>query len=676
MPRTSVPPSHGFLTTLAGLLALLHAVLAVTATAEKSMTSDEIAHLVAGQAYNTRGDYRLQPENGNLPQRLAALPMTLAGVPQPPVTRESWRTADVWNYGHEFFYRQALLADQWLWLGRGIIALVSAATGLLVFFWSRALFGWRGGFLSLALLVFSPTFLAHGALATSDLVMTFFFVASVGSWWRHLERPGILWATISAVTLGLAFVAKFSCGLLPPMLALISVVWAVGEARRTSWGPTLRRLARSTVVHAVVTWLIIWTFYGFRFGAFAPGMPAGSSFNHGWEWILPGMGTSGSVIVWLRDHHLLPEAWLYGLTFVLQFSKARGAFMGGEYGVTGWVTFFPYAFAIKSTVPMLLLVGGTAIAGSLALARLRAKHGLAAALTHLRPLTPLLVLFAGYWATSLLSHLNIGHRHILPTYPVLFIAAGWLGRRIDGRGPLTALCILGALGWHVNESFKARPHYLAYFNEIVGGSRNGWLHLVDSSLDWGQDLPGLRRWLDANARGERVFLSYFGTGDPAYEGIRTTALPTLPDVGPPRPWHALKPGVYAISATMLQHVYSSVRGPWSLEREKEFQQLRASEPELLAYQNDPARRAELLRAAPAENWSLAWKRYEQLRFARLCHYLRVRPADAVIGHSIRIYRLNATEIAGATGPSLDAWRQLLERIVTDPRVTESVPAPR
>ena len=67
-------PSTAFLLALAVGLALLHATLAVTATAEKSMTSDEIAHLVAGQAYNTRRDYRLQPENGNLPQRLAALP--------------------------------------------------------------------------------------------------------------------------------------------------------------------------------------------------------------------------------------------------------------------------------------------------------------------------------------------------------------------------------------------------------------------------------------------------------------------------------------------------------------------------------------------------------------------------------------------------------------------------
>jgi len=130
--RPAYTPSSGFLVTLAVLLALAHAVLAVTATVDKSMTSDEIAHLTAGQSYNQRGDYRLQPENGNLPQRWAALPATLMGAPLPPTTTEHWRGADVWNYGHTFFYEQGLPAGTLLFLGRAMIALFSAATGLLI----------------------------------------------------------------------------------------------------------------------------------------------------------------------------------------------------------------------------------------------------------------------------------------------------------------------------------------------------------------------------------------------------------------------------------------------------------------------------------------------------------------------------------------------------------------
>lgn len=665
VPRPAAPPSHGFLNILAVLLALLHAVLAVTATTEKSMTSDEIAHLVAGHAYNTRGDFRLQPENGNLPQRLAALPMSVAHVPLPPTDLETWRTADIWNYGHAAFYGQGMLADQWLFLGRGMIALVSAATAFLVFLWSRALFGWRGGFLSLALYVFCPAFLAHGALATSDVVMTFCFVAALGAWWRHLQTPGWRWAVVSAAATGLAFVAKFSALLLPPMLAFTGLGWAAAEAARTGWKAPLRRLLRSTALHVLAAWVVIWGFYGFRYGAFAPELAEGATFNHGWGWMLHGIGLPAQVIWRLNEWRLLPEAWLYGLTFVLQFSRARGAFLNGDYSVTGWAMFFPFAFLVKTTLPLLLLLAGGAAGGVVAANRIRLREGAAALARRLLPLLPLAALFVVYWLTSVASNLNIGHRHILPTYPVLFIAAGWLGRWIDPRRPLLLAAIAGLTLWHAGASLRARPHYLAYFNPLVGGSANGWRHLVDSSLDWGQDLPGLKRWLDANVRdrSEPVFLSYFGTGDPAYEGIRATLLPTLPEVGAARPWHALAPGIYAIGATMLQHVYSSIRGDWTLELEREFQQLRAIEPTLLAYQRDPARRAELLQAAPAGNWTTTWKRYELLRFARLCHYLRVRTPDGVVGHSIRIYRLTADELRGAVGGSATEWRELIERTV-------------
>lgn len=659
VPRPASAPSYGFLTTLAVLLALAHAVLAVTATAEKSMTSDEIAHLTAGHAYNTLGDFRLQPENGNLPQRWSALPLALAGEPLPPTSLPTWRHADVWNFGHTFFFERTLAADQFLFLGRAMIALVSAATGLLIFFWSRAFFGWRGAFLSLALFAACPAFLAHGALATSDVMMVFFFLAGVGAWWRHLEHPGAAGAALSAGVFGLACVAKFSAVLLAPMFGLCAIAWLVPRWRAGAGRVALWRLARTTTLHLGVAWVTIWCFYGFRFSAFAPALAAGAGFYRGdWDWITTGLGWQRSVILALRDGHVLPEAFLYGFTFVLQFAKQRGAFLNGDYSVTGWVSFFPYAFAVKNTLPSLglLLVGGMA-AVRLGWTNLRAR---------LWPWTPLLALFGVYWVTSLASHLNIGDRHILPTYPVLFIAAGALGAWLDLRRPLAAAIVGGLTLWHIGEAWRARPNYLSYFNAIAGGQDNGWRHLVDSSLDWGQDLPALKVWLDTHAPRETVFLSYFGTGDAAYEGLRVRLLRTLPEVGPRHTEYALTPGVYAISATMLQQVYSPVNGEWTLAFEREFQSLRAIEPQLLAYQNDAARRANLVREVPAEKWEYGWLRYDWLRLARLCHYLRVRPADANINGSILVFRLTAAEIAGATGGSLRDWQALIERAVAAP----------
>jgi hypothetical protein len=664
VPRRELTPSPGFLTALAILLCLFHAILAVTATAGKSTTADEIAHVTAGHAYNTRNDYRLQPENGNLPQRLAALPLALAGEPLPTTALASWQESNVWKYGQSFFYKGGLSTDEFLWLGRGMIALTSAATGLLVFFWSRALFGVRGAFVSLALFVFCPTFLAHGALATSDTVMAFFFLASVGAFWRHLEKPGAGGALLSAVTLGLAFVAKFSAVLLPGMFAAIALVWIFGEQQRPHWRRNLGRLFRTTVIHAVAVWAIIWSFYGFRHSAFEVTNSGAGVFNHGWGWLLTDLGGPAKIIWTLNHYHVLPEAWLYGLTFVIQFSHARGAFLNGDYSLTGWVSFFPFTFVAKSTLPFLLLCLALTVAGLRALrSRLRTQTAVAA-LSWLRPITPLLVLFAVYWAFSLTSHLNIGHRHILPIYPVLFIWAGWFGLFLVRERSLAAAAVLALVAWHGIESFRIRPHYLAYFNGLVGGPENGWRHLVDSSLDWGQDLPTLKDWLDRNnPKNEPVFLSYFGSGDADYEGVRAKHLYFLSSTRPTSDYVQLEPGLYCVSATILVQVYGSPQGVWTNELEGEYQTLRAAEAVLAEYALQPGHRTELEKTYPASRWRQLIDRHETLRLARLCQYLRVRGPDANAGFSILIYRLTADEIQRATGTTA-AWRKLIEETAT------------
>src|SRR5438034_196674 len=50
-------------------LVLLWWVMAVSSVGQKSTTFDELAHLTAGYSYWLTGDFRLQPENGNLSQR-------------------------------------------------------------------------------------------------------------------------------------------------------------------------------------------------------------------------------------------------------------------------------------------------------------------------------------------------------------------------------------------------------------------------------------------------------------------------------------------------------------------------------------------------------------------------------------------------------------------------------
>jgi hypothetical protein len=369
----------------------------------------------------------------------------------------------------------------------------------------------------------------------------------------------------------------------------------------------------------------------------------------------------------LFEHHVLPQAWLAGLTQVLQHSHARAAFLNGEYSVTGWVHFFPFAFLVKTTVAFLLiclLTFGSALR-SFAV-RLRAAR-FSEAITWLRPATPLVVLFVVYWAMSLTSHLNIGHRHILPTYPFLFIVAGSLGRWVNWGRPLPAALVLVLASWHGVESLRIRPHYLAYFNQFAGGPDNGWRRLVDSSLDWGQDLPSLNAWLSRhNPRNEPVFLSYFGSGEPTYENLKVKRLFSLGLTKTSTAYVPLEAGIFCISATLLVQVYSPTGGQWTDALEREYQLLRKTEPLFAEYTRNAGRRAELELTFPAERWSQLIERHEVLRLARLSQYLTLRGPDANAGYSILIFRVSADEVKRVTGSTED-WQALIEETASKSR---------
>ena len=168
--------------TSAAILALLafYVALGLSASGRKSQTGDEGVHLAGGVSYWAFNDYRIQPENGNWPQRLCGLPVWLSGYRFPSTEASTWRELKQWDVGDQFFYECGNDADRMLLQGRVMTALLGVTLGLLVYAWSRRLFGRLGGLLSLALFAFSPTMLTHGFLITSDMASALFFTASVG----------------------------------------------------------------------------------------------------------------------------------------------------------------------------------------------------------------------------------------------------------------------------------------------------------------------------------------------------------------------------------------------------------------------------------------------------------------------------------------------------------------
>ncbi|MBI5426615.1 MAG: glycosyltransferase family 39 protein [Opitutae bacterium] len=651
---------------LPAMLALAaFAVMAGDAARRIGITFDEPAHVAAGRAYWLTGDYRLQPENGLLPQRLEGLPAQLAGMPFPAPSGPTLERADVWGIAREYLFDAGVDANRIVFPARLVTVGLGVLLLALMWRWSASLWGERGGLVTLVLGAFCPHLLAHGSLATSDLAAALGFTAALLAWWRLLHR--VTPARLAAAALATTFLSlsKYSAVLLAPIVVALAALRlaqradlpaAIGSRGWHFRGATrAAALGGAIVVVALVTWLGIWAGYGFRYSA----APDGSEAHFAMPWsevLIEQARRSGSVMAdgatardevqlragivqhavhWGRDHRVLPEAYLYGLAFVDRFSRHRLAYFSGEFRERGWVEFFPAAFLLKTTLPALVLV----VLAWLAWVR----HGRRRRVAY--RLAPLAVLAVVYWVAAIFSHLNIGHRHLLPLYPLLYVFCGAVAGLAVQRWGAVALVLLA---WQIADSVAVRPHYLTFFNALAGGPSGGHRFLVDSSLDWGQNLPDLRRWLAANAGDARVYLSYFGSDEPARLGIHATRIGDgYFDHAPSRPvLPALEPGLYCISATMLHRVYTSVRGPWSDGYETEYRRLTRW---LVEQQTKPGAEWQGPDARPLGDLErkLELARLEQLRFGRLCRYLERRAPDAIVANTVLIYRLSASEIQAA-----------------------------
>jgi hypothetical protein len=120
-----------------------------------------------------------------------------------------------------------------------------------------------------------------------------------------------------------------------------------------------------------------------------------------------------------------------------------------------------------------------------------------------------------------------------------------LKRKSGLKTKLTVLLLL--LAWQMVSVVSVYPHFLAYFNDLVGGSKNGYLYVTDSNLDWGQDLKRLEIWTNQN-NVDKIYIDYFGGADAQYY-LKQKYSPWWGDRAPEQ----LPNNSYlAISATLLQ----------------------------------------------------------------------------------------------------------------------------
>jgi Dolichyl-phosphate-mannose-protein mannosyltransferase len=535
----------------------VYALLAFQTLRGNSATFDEGAHLPAGYTYLALGDHRLNPEQPPLVKLVAAAPLLLVH-PEVRTDDVAWRKARQWEFGRRFLYVWND-GDRLLLLGRLPMVALGMALVAAVFFRTARLAGETAAVLALVLAVFSPDFLAHGTLVTTDLPVALFVFLAVGAFDRLCERPTPGRVLATGLAAGAALAAKFSAVVLVPTLIVLGAVAVAGGGAGRGEGARDRaargagrragRVVAALGATAALALATVWASYGFR-GAISPDplvraalrAPLEPPQERAWQRALVVSANSG----------VLPEDYVRGLLFVMKHSERRPTFLLGRLSEDGFPGYFLVTFLLKTPVPLLLLT-------ALALARTPRLSPRVAAF--------LWVPVAVYLGLTVSRGLEIGHRHLLPILPFLLVAAGEAGAALARwRRPAGLLVMGGLVAWYGGGTLRNHPHHLAYFNEIAGGPANGWRLLVDSNLDWGQDLKRLKAWMDTHAV-SRIKLSYFGSADPAYYGIEGER---LPGYSAPHPTHVTRevhPGdVVAVSATNLQGVYLDAEDRELMER--------------------------------------------------------------------------------------------------------------
>jgi hypothetical protein len=465
--------------------------------AHNGPTFDEPAHLAAGYSYWTTGNFRMNAEHPPLLKLLWATPLVLKDRSLYPADVASATNDDHWHVGTAFLFNSGKPPHELLDPARRVNLALGCCLVLLAGWWAYRLWDSHlAGVGACAFAVCDPNLLALSCVLTTDIGLSLFTLLSCYLLWEYAAKPSRGLLLGFGIALGLTLGAKFSA------LAAIAGIGAACLAYLLQGGTLALPNAPADAPRrrAAVD-------FAFRVGVIA---------------MIALAATYGFV-------HF--DQWGRGLKFQLTRAEHGDGvmYLNGELSRTGWYHYFLILLPLK--LPLGLLAGVLFTCATGVLRRTPRSVFL---------LIPPLVFFA----LASYSRVNLGVRVMLPVLPFLYVLAAGLACgaccRIVGR-ILLGVCI----AWAAICAMRSDPYPLAYFNELAGGPRGGVRFVADSNVDWGQGLPALKSYMDANNI-DAVYLSYFGTDRPEAYNIRYRPLPTYGRVG--------DPGGEAIPASAPRHV--------------------------------------------------------------------------------------------------------------------------
>jgi 4-amino-4-deoxy-L-arabinose transferase-like glycosyltransferase len=492
-------------------LLVVQAVQVAFVVHRESLTFDEDNHIFAGYMMEKSGDYGLNPEHPPLVKLLAVLPLLGQNLWTPPLQGRDFK-AEAYLDGRDFLARNDGPGQRLVFRMRLSAGLLALALSLIVFFAAREWFGTGAALIALLLLVFDPNILANSGLVTTDIGVSLFFLLGVYAFYRYVTKPSLVRLLLAGIAAGLLLATKHSGILLAPMLLLL-IGWEVLVAPKGTRGKLALRLCGAFAAIVVVSIVVLWSFYGFRYAARPDGLLLSTSLVN---YAAPLSHLNATVVLAIARLHMLPESYLMGLVDVKRMAQFYPTFIFGKVYAHGQWWYFPVVILIKTTLGLLALVMLAAFA--IVTGRLRKRRELAFILL------PCLV----YLGTAILAGMNIGTRHILPLYVFASILAGAGLVALSSVNRRWAWVGAALIVAHITSSLAAFPNFIPYANEAWGGQRNVHNLLSDANVDWGQQLLQVRRWQDKHPT-EECWFAYFARPevDPATYGIHCHALPTI-----------------------------------------------------------------------------------------------------------------------------------------------------
>lgn len=496
------------------LLVLVFVVELITTVRQQSLSWDEGDHIFAGYQAWKQADFGINPEHPPLVKEIAALPLLDMGLKTPTPKGLSSFKAEAYFDGRDLIYDNGgeAVADHIIFRARMAAATLSVLLVILVFIAASEMFGGAAGLFALAVIVFEPNLIAHGAYVTTDAGVSCFIFASIYSLYRYMKKPSMQRLLILGLAAGLALASKHSGVLLAPIALGIALLELAMPAAGVSRKETAVRFAKAFSVATVLAVIVLWSTYGFRFSA----RPGGGHMKPSLaEYAQRLHGIEPKVYLFLARCHVLPESYLFGMVDVRRLSESFPTYIFGRVYAHGVYYYFPATFIIKSTIGFLALLLLAVFA--LATRKLRGR----------REIIYLTVPPFIYFLIAVGTGLNIGARHILPIYPFLAVLIGGAAialSRLDRRWAYATGILLA---FHAVSSLRAWPHYIAYSNEFWGGPANTYKYLTDSNTDWGQQLKVVKRYLDERHI-TNCWFGYFAAPGIPYEayGIPCKPLPT------------------------------------------------------------------------------------------------------------------------------------------------------